>query len=103
MTFDSILAELKAEYPQVELSFGYIGEVGKGYGTYEDLNWYFFTKVWDHRPRRTYDNCHSFGLGQTARKDSTEQDPAAIKEAKRDIIGWIEGVVLQDLGKPCTR
>ncbi|MDB4490241.1 hypothetical protein N9045_01860 [bacterium] len=103
MTFEQILKDLKTKYPQVELSFGYIGEVGKGYGTYEDLNWYFFTKVWDHRPNRFYKNCHSFGLGQTARKDSMEKNPVALKEAKRDIIGWIEGVVLPDLGKPCTR
>ncbi len=110
MTFESILEELKAKYPQIKLSFGYVGNVGKGYGTWDDLNWTFFTKVWDHRPRRSYDKlgylsatCHAFGLGQTARKDSMEQDPVAIKEAKRDIIGWIEGVVLQDVGKPCTR
>lgn len=103
MTFEQILKQLKAEYPQIELSFGYIGQVGKGYGTYEDLSWYFFTKVWDHRPNRFYSNCHSFSIGQTARKNNMEQDPVAIKEAKRDIVGWIKDVVLPDLGKPCSR
>jgi len=104
MTFNQMLKELQTEYPEIELSFGYLGNVGKGYGTYNDLSWYFFTKVWDHRPGHSrWGNCHSFGLGLTPRKNDIEQDQGSLKETKRDIIGWIEGTVEKDIGKPCTR
>lgn len=42
MTGEELKKELAAKYPEVGLTFGYIGNCGSGY---DDRSWYFFTKI----------------------------------------------------------
>lgn len=100
--FNLILKNLQTRYPAVGLSFGYIGNVGAGYGTYDDLYWYYFTNVWDHRENRHFDNCHKYLVGRTPRKDEQATD-GDLSNLTRTLERWINNTVLPDLGKPCTR
>ena len=96
-TYEQVLKDLKEKYPEAQLSFGYIGNVGRGYGTYADLEWSFFTKVWESNPG-FYRNCHSFRVGNTQKKNDT--DPEALLPK---LIEWLEQKVVPDYGTPCTR
>jgi len=95
--YRTLLAELQQAYPEAGLSFGYIGNVGKGYGTYDQLQWFYFTKVWESNPG-FYKNCHSFSVGQTPQKEAT--DPETLRDA---LVDWLENKVVPDYGTPCTR
>ena len=93
---------LSQRHPDIGLSFGYVGNVGKGYGTFADLQWYFFTKVWDYRDGRMYDNCHSRVIGLTAKMEQIER-AGDFSSLSNDLSIWIKFTVSPDLGKPCNR
>jgi hypothetical protein len=95
--FDKVLKILQQQYPEAGLSFGYIGNVGRGYGTYDDLQWFFFTKVWESNPG-FYRNCHSFSIGLTPQKRETDAEALLPK-----LIEWLNTKVVPDYGTPCTR
>lgn len=93
---------LRQQYPQIDISFGCVGQIGPGYGTYEDCAWFFFTKVWDHREKRLYDNCHSYFVGQSLNMEQLVID-GDLSYLGNSLIDWIRITVLTDLEKPCTR
>jgi hypothetical protein len=95
-----ILMRLQEKYPEIGLSFGYIGNIRHNHQK-EDiarLQWSYFTKIWDHRPHRIYDNCHSFLIGVTETKENRMPE-----DLENQLEQWIQNTVLQDIGKPCTR
>ena len=98
----SLLANLQARYPSVGLTFGYHGNVGKGYGTYADLHWHFFTTVWDQHPKALYANCHSYSVGLTEEKTKWETS-GDLSELSLRVSRWIESKVLADVGQPSRR
>lgn len=100
MTFEAIRDELKPQYPEAGLSFGYIGNMGFGHGDYDQREWRFFTTVWDTGSKRS-NNTHSFRLGDTARKTDVEQDPRRLAEIRKAVIDWLETVVNKDICTPC--
>lgn len=89
-------------YPEIGITFGCVGQIGPGYGTYEDCSWFFFTKVWDHRVNRSYDNCHSYFVGQSLNMEQRVID-GDLSYLGNSLVYWINNTVLPDLGKPCTR
>ena len=97
-----LLANLKTRYPSIGLTFGYHGNVGKGYGTYADLHWSFFTEVWDQHPKALYANCHAFPVGLTEEKTKWENS-GDLSELSLRLTRWIENKVLADVGKPSRR
>jgi len=101
-TYRTLLGWLRQQYPEVEISFGCVGQIGPGYGTYEDCSWFFFTKVWDHRSKRMYDNCHSYFVGQSLNMEQLVID-GDLSYLGNSLAYWVNNTVLPDLGKPCTR
>jgi len=81
MTGDELKKQLAEKYPQIGLTFGYIGNLER-WG--DDRSWYFFTKV---RPPQS-DNCLSFGSCRTDKLDEF------IAKAERELENWIVERVL---------
>jgi len=98
----ALLTNLQARYPSIGLTFGYHGNVGKGYGTYDDLHWHFFTNVWDQSPKALYANCHSYSVGLTEQKINWETS-GDLSVLSLRLSRWIEDKVLADVGKPSRR
>ena len=100
--YRTLLKWIDYQYPQIGISFGYTGNIGQGYGTYEDCSWFYFTKVWDHRRQRTYDNCHSYFVGQSLNMEQLVIE-GDLSYLGNSLVSWINHTVLPDLDKPCTR
>jgi hypothetical protein len=96
--FRVVLKDLQELYPEAGLSFGYIGNVGRGYGTFEDLEWYFFTKVWNSSHDGFYRNCHNFRIGLTPKMRETSP-----LDLMPELVKWLDNKVVPDYGTPCTR
>lgn len=79
---EELLAALQAKYPQVGLTFGYIGNDDARFG--DDRSWMFFTKV--VRP----DEARAFSWGRYG----TDQLDLLAALAERDLERWIVARVL---------
>jgi hypothetical protein len=80
----ALLDTLKAKYPEVRLSFGYVGNCSS---RYDDRSWRFFTKVMDPKDAPY---TFSWGLygGYTSENLDKMADDAAVK-----LEPWIQAVV----------
>lgn len=83
MTGDELKNRLAAKYPDIGLTFGYIGGVHT-WG--DDRRWYFFTAV---RPPHK-DSCLSWG------SCSTEKLDEFLAKAERELEAWIIAKVLPE-------
>jgi hypothetical protein len=77
---DILLQQMRKRYPDVALSFGYIGNCGAGF---DDRSWMFFTKV---KPLG-HANCLSFGHSDTAGLD------AFADRCDGHLERWLENIV----------
>jgi len=112
---DVLLQQMREKYPEIGLSFGYIGNCGAGF---DNRSWMFFTKV---KPL-CHANCLSFGHSCTAGLDNfadrcdahlehwlEEKVQSNVKDVYRNfrVVGpWeinqqIEQVIEQTLGLCC--
>jgi len=87
---ETLLKEMQELFPQVGLSFGYIGNVER-WG--DERSWKFFTKVKLPGRDMFYDNCASFGYASTDNLDKLAD------EAENSLRHWLETKVAPHASK----
>jgi hypothetical protein len=83
---EELLAALQAKYPQVGLTFGYIGNDDARWG--DDRSWMFFTKI----PYSDGSGTYSFG------RYGTQELGLLIDRAEVELENWIVARVI-----PCVK